>query len=361
MYEQPPSLRALNPAVPAGVEAAVMRALSKEPGRRFPSVTAYAQALQMGLSQHDGPPTLPADFALPQVVPVSPTAPRWPTGDPTKGPDKAPPGRGGLGRAWLVALAAVVLLVAVAGTGAYLNSQNPAQVIAHETATAQAHLTQTASAPTVTPTATQASITPGITITAAPAVTPLPTGVGSLVFDSPAPSCDSGDPVTWTKGSAAQTNCPGGSQVALTSSTQGTLACLAAQNQSQANGFITATVSSQSGNVELGFRQGVGDTSGSEIKITGYYLAVNAQQSQYVIYSVDRAGTVHYIAQNSLPAQPPTTFQMAALFNGDTITAFVNGQALPSVHDGAFANGWVAACTDGSATFSHVKLYNATQ
>lgn len=361
MYEQPPSLRPLNPEVPAGVEAAVMRALAKEPGQRFPSVTAYAQALRTTSSREAGPPTLPTDFASPPVAPAGPAAPRWPSGEPTKGPEKAPPQRGGLGRAWLVALAAVVLLVSVAGAGAYVNNQNQTQFIARETATAQTRLTQTAGAPTATLPATQAPVTPGITITAAPAVTPLPTGVGALVFDSVAPFCDTGDPVAWTKNSAALTTCPGGSQVSLTSSAQGTLACMSAQGQSQANGFITATVSSQSGNVELGFRQGVGDTNGSEIKITGYYLAVNSQQSQYVIYSVDRSGNVKYLAQSSLPAQLPATFQMAALFNGNTITAFVNGQALRSVQDSAFGKGWVAACTDGSAAFSHVRLYDATQ
>jgi tRNA A-37 threonylcarbamoyl transferase component Bud32 len=357
MYEQPP---ALNPPVPAGVEAAVMKALAKEPEKRFKTVTEYAQALRTPSSQEVGPPTLPAGFASPPLAPVG-QASRWPSGDSTKGPEKAPPQRGGLGRAWLVALAAVVLLVSVAGVGAYVNNQNQAQLNAQETATADARLTQTAGAPTVTPTATQAPITPGVTVTSAPAVTPLPTGVGALVFDSAAPLCDAGDPVAWTKNGAALTTCPGGSQVGLTSSTQGVLACVSAQEQAQANGFIAATVSSQSGNVELGFRQGFGDTSGSEIKITGYYLAVNAQQGQYVIYSVDRTGHVTYLAQSALPAQPPATFQMAALFNGNTITAFVNGQALQSVQDSTYGKGWVAACTDGSATFSHVRLYDATQ
>ncbi len=359
MNEQPPSLRALNPTIPAGVEAAVMRALAKEPGQRFPSVIAFAQALQSGLRVQDGPPTLPTDIAAP-LASIGPAAPRWLPGEPAKGVEKPPVKRGGLGRAWLVALAAVVLLVSVIGAGIYVNNQNQATITAQETATAQARITQTTSAPAATATATQTGVTPGITITAGPAVTPPPPGgVGALVFDSPAPSCDSSDPVTWTKGTGAQTNCPGGSQVALTSSTQGALTCLSALGQQQANGYMTALVSSQSGNVELGFRQGVGDTTNSGTGITGYYLAVNAQQNQYVIYKVNRSGTVLQIATSSLAATPPSSFQMAVYFTGTTITAYVNGQALPSVQDSDFAKGWVAACTDGSATFSHVKLYNA--
>ena len=109
----------------------------------------------------------------------------------------------------------------------------------------------------------------------------------------------------------------------------------------------------------LGFRQGVGDTSGSGYVVTGYYLAVNSQLSQYVLYSVDHAGVVSKIASGALAAQPPVAFQMGALFNGTTITVFVNGQAMPSIQDSAYGNGWVAACSDGSSAFSHVKLYAA--
>jgi hypothetical protein len=266
-----------------------------------------------------------------------------------------------LGRTWLIALAAVILLASVVGAGSYVNAQNQSRIVAQETQTAQARLTETAGAPTATPLATQGTTTPGTTVTAAPSATALPTGVGVLVFDSPAPTCDSSDPVVWKAGNGATAHCPGGSQVDLSAATQGTLACLSAQNESQANGYIAATVGPQSGNVVLGFRQGTGDITSSGFNITGYYLAVNAQQSQYVLYKVDHAGAITQLAQGALAAQPPSTFQMAALFNGTTLTPFVNGQALPSAHDAAFQNGWVAACTDGSTAFSHVQLYTATQ
>ncbi len=354
MNGQPPSLRTLNPAVPAAIEAAVMRALAKEPGQRFPSVSAYAQALQSGLHAGETPPALPPDITSPIKLPDSAT-PRWPVDNPAQGQAKEPPGRGGLGRTWLVALAAVVLMASVIGAGAYVSKQN--QIT-------QARFTQTAGAPTATATATQTAITPDITVTAAPAGTPpLPSGVGALVFDSPALICDSGNPLGWQGNSIAQTSCPGGSQVDLVSSapsTQNVLACLSAAGQSQANGYLTATVSSQSGWVVLGFRQGVGNTGGNTTYTTGYYLEVNAQQSQYELYKVNNAGKSAVIVAGSLESALPPTFQMAALFNGTTLTAFVNGQALPSAQDGDFANGWVAACTNGSATFSHVQLYNAS-
>lgn len=364
MNEQPPSLRALNPAIPADIEAAVLRALSKEPQQRFQSVTAYAQALQTGLDAHEKPPALPADIASP-VKASGAAIPRWPSGEPIKGQENEPAKRGGLGRAWLVALAALVLIASVIGASAYVNKQNQTALTAQETQTAQAHLTQTAGAPTATvatTTTTPTGTVAGATNTPAPLGTPtLPTGVGALVFDSAAPTCDSNDPVKWSKGTNAQPSCPGGSEVALTSTTQGTLACLSAMEKWQPNGYITATVSAQSGNVELGFRQGTGEITSSGFQITGYYLAVNAQQGVYTLYKVDQTGKVVNLALPApLPAPLPATFQMAALFDGTTLTAFVNGQALPSVQDTDFANGWVAACTDGSATFSHVQLYAAS-
>lgn len=44
--ENPPALRALNPAVPASVEAVIVRALAKQPADRYPSVAAFAEALR---------------------------------------------------------------------------------------------------------------------------------------------------------------------------------------------------------------------------------------------------------------------------------------------------------------------------
>ncbi len=44
---QPPGK--LNPRIPAGVDAVVLRALAKEPGERFPTISAFAQALTQAL------------------------------------------------------------------------------------------------------------------------------------------------------------------------------------------------------------------------------------------------------------------------------------------------------------------------
>jgi tRNA A-37 threonylcarbamoyl transferase component Bud32/DNA polymerase III delta prime subunit/MFS family permease len=51
LYAAPPALRELNPAVPAAVEAVLLRALAKEPGERYVSVQGFALALERA-SQH---------------------------------------------------------------------------------------------------------------------------------------------------------------------------------------------------------------------------------------------------------------------------------------------------------------------
>ena len=47
LYDQPLSMRALNSAIPEAVELVVMKALDKDPGKRYPTITAFAQALEV--------------------------------------------------------------------------------------------------------------------------------------------------------------------------------------------------------------------------------------------------------------------------------------------------------------------------
>lgn len=54
LHEAPPTLRKANPSVPMGLEPVVAKALAKTPTERYPSATAFVQALREGL---DPPPT----------------------------------------------------------------------------------------------------------------------------------------------------------------------------------------------------------------------------------------------------------------------------------------------------------------
>jgi hypothetical protein len=391
MNEQPPSLRATTPAIPADVEAAVMRGLAKQPDQRFPNVMAFAQALKMGVSApaasygaaavNVAPPVTPPPLPNPiPAAPVGPT-PRWPSGQTTPTPvkpgDKTPPkptgAPSGLGRVWLVGLVAAVLIVALVG-GLYANAQNQKQqgASATETAnTAHAYATQTANAAkagtttTVGPTVTGS---PGATVTSGPVTPPtLPPGLGSIVFTSPAPLCDTNDPATWTLGSNAQKSCPNGSNSTMTSlasTSPDSLGCMFADQGGSAtipqNGYLVAQISSPSGQVALGFRQGVGDQVGGGFQVTGYYIAVDSAASQWSLYKVDHAGAPTTIASGSLSQNLGSTFYIAALFVGGTLTITIGDQTLPSQTDSDFGNGWVAACTKGSATFSNIVVYNAS-
>src|SRR5262249_34244628 len=56
---RPPRLRGLNPTVPPQVEAAIHRALAKDPRHRFPTVLAFADALEGAVCQ-EGETTVPS-------------------------------------------------------------------------------------------------------------------------------------------------------------------------------------------------------------------------------------------------------------------------------------------------------------
>jgi tRNA A-37 threonylcarbamoyl transferase component Bud32 len=364
MFETPPPMRPFNAAVPPQVEAAIRRAMAKDPAQRFPSVTAYAQALDAGARGVAAAATPSVGRPVAPAVPMGPVgpAPQWPGG-----PDAAkiaPQQPGGLGRLWLAALAAVVLLTAVIGGGAFFSNrqqQIAAQATqATQTAQANAALTQQAqgspSATTATTASASTTTTPvSPTATAAPA-TP-PPGVGAAVFTSPAPTCDGQSSPTW-KNDGATVSCIGVTQVDLASPQAGSLACLSAQAKSQNNGYVQATADPQIGKVEVGVRQGVGNTTtGNSYKITGYYLGVDPATSQYIVWVVDASGAATTLHQGQLTATPPHPFTFGLMFNGTSLTPYINGQAYASVTDSSFSAGWTAICTDGSGTFSGVQLY----
>ena len=59
VHEDPITLNVLNRTIPAGVSAAVMKALGKDPTQRFPTCSAFAAAVRVGLA--GGTVELPAD------------------------------------------------------------------------------------------------------------------------------------------------------------------------------------------------------------------------------------------------------------------------------------------------------------
>jgi hypothetical protein len=267
----------------------------------------------------------------------------------------------------MVALAVIVLLGAVLGArNIALNQSNQAAAQATQTASARAALT--ASAQTGAPTSTSAPNATATTastpsVTATPASSNPPPGVGSIVFTDAAPICDGAPspPSPMWSANPAKPTCASKTESGLTSATAGSLECLSAQAVSQDNGYMQTTVNPQSGKPEVGVRQGTGDsTSGGGFIITGYYLAVDPAQSKYVLYWVDHTGKASTLKEDSLAgAALPSTFTFGLLFNGPNLTPYINGQAYQSVTDTHSTNGWTAICTDGSGSFSDVRLYMA--
>src|SRR4051794_15965480 len=84
--EPPPSLRERRPDVTPRLEAAVNRALAKDPGRRFPSMTAFAKELRACLAEVEGQPApAPAhDLELTLVTPPPPATARAPRRAPAR-------------------------------------------------------------------------------------------------------------------------------------------------------------------------------------------------------------------------------------------------------------------------------------
>lgn len=364
LYDAPPPLRQFNHVIPPQAEAVILRALAKNPADRYPNVTAFARALAAAASSQAttvapiAPPIVPPDPRQAQRHPSTPPWPGGPGASQAKGKKS-----GGLGRLWLAALATIILLVAVIGSGAYINNQQrQANAQATETAQANAALTQTAQPSTTTSTTPDATASASTTTTpTGPTVTPAstnpPPGVGSVVFSSAAPNCDQSNSPTWTNDGATQ-SCVGATQVDISSPTNGTLACLSRKDVTQNNGYMQTTVDPQTGKAELGVRQNIGDSTGNTYKIKGYYLAVDTRLGVYIIYSVDHAGNVTTLASPQLHAILPHPFTLGLMFNGTQLTPYINGQAYHSVSDPSFTTGWVAVCTDGAANFSDVRLYN---
>src|SRR5919197_614661 len=136
--EEPVAPSKLNPAVTPALEAAVMRALEKEPSRRFQDADEFISALQ---AARDGIPTPGMVTAPTRVEPVPPPSEAYAYPEEPLPPREQREG----GRWWLWLLA---VLVAAAGLAAVLFFTNKAQqvtvptVVGADQANAEAKLRQ---------------------------------------------------------------------------------------------------------------------------------------------------------------------------------------------------------------------------
>ncbi|MGZ3715633.1 MAG: serine/threonine-protein kinase, partial [Ktedonobacterales bacterium] len=260
MFEQPPSLHLLNPAVPPAVEDVINRALAKDPSQRYPTVADFATALRaasttpQATQQGD---TAVADVStvaaaspviVPPPLPIIPEqrapaqpAPQWPP-QPTPTPaDERQRRQRSPWRIPAAILAALVLLVAVAaGLGAFpgipsLRGQGNLQPT-NTTVIKPTNTPTSTAAITVTPIPTCEAVKSMSTSIACPPPAPVP--VGSAIISSRLPGCLPSDGVSWTASDATRIDCPADkSQVLVTPKESSLLACLNAQDIPIPNGY----------------------------------------------------------------------------------------------------------------------------
>lgn len=392
MFEQPPSLHLLNPAVPPTVETVINRALAKDPSQRYPTVADFASALrsasaaQVAAQPGDTavadvstiaaaspvivPPPLPA---IPgQRHPAQP-APQWP---PQPAPTPASERQSRQRSPWRIPaaiLAALVLLVGVAaGLGAFPGITGLGGVTVYPTNTT-VKPTSTATRPAATiaisPIATCGAASSIETNIACPPSPPVQ--VGQVIISSRIPECQS-DGISWTKSDATKIDCDTDkNHLLITPTVPGQLACVNAQDISIADAYATVIAVPQSpagsSNVVLAFRQGTGNsitgTPGTN-HITGYYFGIYTGTNQYALYTIDASGTPHPVpnASGSLPGTLADSFALGVYYRGSTIQLYINNHLLTSTTNTTFTNGWIGLCADkGTVGFNDLQVYGPPQ
>jgi eukaryotic-like serine/threonine-protein kinase len=392
MFEQPPSLQLLNPAVPPTVEAVVNRALAKDPSQRYPTVADFASALtaaasapqtaQQGDADADDvstvaaaalvivPPPLPT---IPEQRPPSQPAPQWPPQPASTPADERQRRQRSPWRIPAAILAALVLLVAVAaGLGAFPGIPGLGRLGNVQPTNTTAHPTNTRTQPTATLALTPIAPCGGAIKISESIVCPPPSPVpvGTLLISSRVPFCP-GDSTAWTASDGTETDCSTDKNhllLAPKSSTQ--LACVNAQGFTTTDGYATVLAAPQStagsrSNVVLAFRQGTGDSvngTPSTFHITGYYFEVIPGTNQYALYISDKSGNQTTISSSSIPQTLPAQFALGVGYHGSQIDLYINGQRLITVNDSTFSKGWMGICAaQGQVGFSDAQLYELPQ
>lgn len=374
MFDAPPSLRALNPAVPEAVERAIAQGLAKEPEQRHPSVAAFAAALAeaAGVPQAEAPQPARVSVPLPATVP----APSTPASAERATAAFSATAARRMSSPWrllfTVAAALVLLAAVIAGTLFAHGQQQTDEANAAATQTAQAGAAATAS-PTATVTVTTAPAlgavppcAPGTTLTAgddATCLPPPPAQAGTLALNDASPTCGSSG-ATWGKLDNTSVSCPTDGGIQVTATAANTLGCVEAAQPAVADGYASAFVTQGSGSVVLGIRQGQAPGANGSFTGTGYYVKLDPTHGQYIVYRVDAAGTANLLpVPGSLSAPLARHFVLGLLYKGNQLTVYVNGHIMGSAISDTSTRaittaGGLALCADGgSVTYRSAQVY----
>ena len=381
LYEAPPSIRTFNPAISPTLEAVVLRALSKKPADRYPSVFAFAAALRSAAAQ---PVAAPSEPAAPAPPARGPLPGEQPTGNAGQGERKSRPG---LARAWIAVAAAIVLLVGAIGSADLLSQRgqttNPpatqttqptGEAVTGVPGTAVASGTQTAVA--FSNTATAAAYIPTATATASlttdmTSPPPAPAQANSIVFADAAPTskCHGDNPYApaWVVDNNTKVNCPAAGGTELTAQSSGALACIEQHNvpsDAYISVLVTPQGSAESNDAVLAFRQadvpvGTQTPGTTSYASTGYFFALSRASAAYSLYQYDTATHQTNLASGTLPTGPAADFALGVLVQGSQIMLYVNGQPIGGpITDTTHTTGWMSLCTNGDTVFKDVQVYS---
>ena len=370
MYEPPPSLHAINPAVPSAVDEVLARALAKNPAARYPSVGAFAAALgsAAGIAIETTDPVGTTTAVATQAAQGRGTGP-LPAPQPIAMGERAR--RRSSPRRWLATGLIALLLLALLLVGEQYLARHGGGSAPTAVATATKVLVPTATigaTATTGPTATATSSLALSTCTASLAVSANATCVpappssvtGNAVVNDPSPGCVS-TATAWTPYNNTTKNCSSTDGTQLTATAASQLGCLEAQPDVSTDGYASVFVTQGNGTPVLVFRQGETGT-GATLSSTGYFFEISAQNDTYTFYRIDSSGPTTLVSAAAIPGTLATHFVMSVLYVGNTFTFYINGNNVGTATDTtapAISKGWYGLCVlEGSSSFRSAQNWS---
>jgi eukaryotic-like serine/threonine-protein kinase len=386
---QPPS--AVNPHLPAAVDAVLLRALAKDPAERFPSIADFARAFQQVLlpelsqsaygaygvsvplapaSANQVPPTLAqpprtsyTTVHIPDIarLPVTPTSPAPVPPLPVNQGVSTGGQPSGLLRGGAILLAGLALLVILAGVGGSLALLNhhgsgvtraPTQSANHSnagnaTATSNARLTATAGA-----TSPVASVTTS-TLTQVP--NPYPPHTGTLVLSDPLRDNSKGNmwDITSLAGEGSCGFMNNAYYVTQVSPLGGITGC---------NPEALPVLGDFTLQVQLTILSG--DAGGVTLRVvhSNFYLFAIAPDGSYHFDILNGLSLPSVVKQGSSSAIHKGLNQpnlLAVVARGGTFMLYVNNQLIDTVSDATFATGQIGLAAEESSNTTAVAFSNA--
>lgn len=391
--ELPPSLSQLNPTISPAIEAVVMKALAKKPEQRYASAGELAQALRAAIADAASPthlllrnqeqansahfaqmsslnndtiaemPSAPAQEAPTGITPQTPpyAAPHsFYAGGNNAAPapiisapiHERPEKRRGYLSAWMTILGVTLAIILVVG-GLAAYSLN--RLGGSATGSAQPQATHTSVAETnATATEHNAGSAPGLPTALIP--------VGTLIYGTTQPACDSNSPL-WSSSSTARVSCTAlGAELVNTNARYlaGVYLNTLPNTSSFPNDYVIQVQAQEYGNAAgaygLFFRNQPSLTNQGT-----YSFLLFPQQNRWEASAYDSlSGTrsLLYSSQTSVAVQGLVTIDIVV--SGDTFQFYMNGQKQGGVVSPTYSTGTIGLAAEPGTDvyFTNLAIYH---